>query len=136
MFKAIRNLVQQRSRDRHQGQPQVIEQDDSEEARSDPDVPPRLAEPELEGSSVLAGSGYKSNGSTPTKGTALSSSRTGPAMLFSMLSALAGISVDAFQPGVTIEFRTAPAQRGLQVTEVISVVRSTAAPPRSPRREV
>src|SRR5690242_10343855 len=49
-------------------------------------------------------------------------------------SALAGISVDALQPGVTIEFRTAPAQRGAQVTEVISVDSSTAAPPRPPRK--
>ena len=49
-------------------------------------------------------------------------------------SALAGISVDALQPGVTIEFRTAPAQRGVQVTEVMSVDSSTAAPPRSPRK--
>ena len=49
-------------------------------------------------------------------------------------SALAGISVDALQPGVTIEFRTAPAQRGPQVTEVISVDSSTAAPPRPPRK--
>jgi CspA family cold shock protein len=49
-------------------------------------------------------------------------------------SALAGISVDALQPGVTIEFRTAPAQRGVQVTEVISVDSSTAAPPRPPRK--
>src|SRR5260370_13020623 len=49
-------------------------------------------------------------------------------------SALAGIRVDALQPGVTIEFRTAPAQRGVQVTEVISVGSSTAAPPRPPRK--
>ena len=42
MFKAIRNLVRQRSRDGHQGQPQVIEEDDSREPRSDFDVPPRL----------------------------------------------------------------------------------------------
>jgi cold shock protein len=49
-------------------------------------------------------------------------------------SALAGISVEALQPGVTIEFRTAPARRGVQVTEVISVDSSTAAPPRPPRK--
>ena len=47
-------------------------------------------------------------------------------------SALAGISVDDLQSGVTIEFRTAPAQRGLQVTEVISVDSNTAAPPSPP----
>jgi hypothetical protein len=54
MFKAIRNLVRQRSNDGHQEQPQVIEEDDSRKAQSDPDVPPRLADPELEGSSGLA----------------------------------------------------------------------------------
>jgi cold shock protein len=53
---------------------------------------------------------------------------------FLHVSALAGISIGALQPGVTIEFRTAPAQRGVQVTEVISVDSSTAAPPR-PRRK-
>ena len=51
-------------------------------------------------------------------------------------SAVAGISIGALQPGVTIEFRTALAQRGLQVTEVISVDSSTAAPPRPPRKSV
>jgi hypothetical protein len=45
MFKAIRKLVRQRSRDGHQGQSQVIEEDDS---RSDSDVPPRVAEPQFE----------------------------------------------------------------------------------------
>src|SRR5271169_2707679 len=36
-------------------------------------------------------------------------------------SAVVGVSIGALQPGVTIEFRTAPAQRGLQVTEVIGI---------------
>jgi len=54
MFKAIRNLVRQRSRDGHQEQPPVILEDNSREGRSDPDVPPQLADPELEGSSGLA----------------------------------------------------------------------------------
>jgi cold shock protein len=49
-------------------------------------------------------------------------------------SAVVGVSIGALQPGVTIEFRTAPAQRGLQVTEVMSIDSSTAAPPRSPRK--
>jgi CspA family cold shock protein len=57
----------------------------------------------------------------------------GSADAFLHASALAGISV-ALQPGVTIEFRTAPAQRGVQVTEVISVDSSTAAPPRPARK--
>ena len=49
-------------------------------------------------------------------------------------SALAGIRIGSLQPGVTLEVRTAPAQRGLQVTEVISVDSSTAAPPRPARK--
>jgi hypothetical protein len=82
MFKAIRNLVLQRSRDGHQGQPQVTEEDDSREARSDSDVPPRLVEPELEGSSGLAVRAQV-KWFNPTKATASSSSRTGPATLSS-----------------------------------------------------
>jgi CspA family cold shock protein len=49
-------------------------------------------------------------------------------------SAVVGISIGALQPGVTIEFRTASAQRGVQVTEVISIDNSTAAPPRPSRK--
>jgi CspA family cold shock protein len=45
-------------------------------------------------------------------------------------SAVVGVSIGALQPGVTIEFRTAPAQRGLQVTEVIGIDSSTSRPPR------
>jgi CspA family cold shock protein len=44
------------------------------------------------------------------------------------------MSIGALQPGVMLEFRTAPAQRGLQVAEVISLDSSTAAPPRSARK--
>jgi cold shock protein len=36
-------------------------------------------------------------------------------------SAIEGMSIGALQPGVMLEFRTAPAQRGLQVAEVISL---------------
>ena len=69
----------------------------------------------------------------PTKGVRLRPAlgRSGDAFLHA--SAPTGISIDALQPGVTIEFRTAPAQRGPQLTEVISVDSSTAVPPRSPR---
>ena len=84
MFKAIRNLVRQRSRDGHQDQPQVIEEDNSREPRSDPDVPPELAEPQL-GEPPAPTVWGKVKWYMLLRGTASSSSRTGPATLFSML---------------------------------------------------
>ena len=133
MFKAIRNLVRQRSRDGLQDQPLVIEEDDSREPRSDSDVPPRLAEPDLEESSGLVVRGQV-KWFNPNKGYGFVQLSDGSGDAFLHASAVVGVSIGALQPGVTIEFRTAPAQRGLQVTEVISIDNSTAAPPRPSRK--
>ena len=84
MLEAIRKFVLERGRDPHQSRRLIVEENGSGHAPNNSDVPPGLAEPELEGSSGLAVRD-KSNGSTPPKGTASSSSRTGPATLFSML---------------------------------------------------
>jgi cold shock protein len=46
---------------------------------------------------------------------------------------LGRIGVNAVNPGETLEVRVSPGQRGPQVTEVISVDTSTAAPPRPSR---
>jgi CspA family cold shock protein len=48
-------------------------------------------------------------------------------------TALAGIGISALQPGETLALRVAPAERGLLVTEVLSVDSSTAVPPRLSR---
>jgi cold shock protein len=133
MFKAIRNLVRQRSRDGHQGRPQVIEEDDSREPRSDSDVPPRLAEPELEGSSGLAVRGQV-KWFNASKGYGFVQLSDGSGDVFIHVTALAGIGVSTLQPGETLELRVALGQRGPQVTEVISEDSSTAAPPRPPRK--
>jgi len=111
MFKAIRNLVRQRSRDGHQEQPQVIEEDDSREPRSDSDVPPRLAEPELEGSAGRAVRGQV-KWFNRNKGYGFVQLSDGSGDAFLHVTALAGIGVSTLQPGETLEFRTAPAQRG------------------------
>jgi CspA family cold shock protein len=132
MFKAIRNLVRQRSRDGHQDQPLVIEEDDSREPRSDSDVPPRLAEPELEGSSGRAVRGQV-KWFNPNKGYGFVQLSDGSGDAFLHVTALAGIGVSTLQPGETLELHVVLGQRGPQVTEVISVDSSTAAPPRSPR---
>jgi CspA family cold shock protein len=49
-------------------------------------------------------------------------------------TALASIGTRTLRPGDTLEMRVAPGQRTAQVTEVISVDSSTAAPPRPSRR--
>ena len=54
--------------------------------------------------------------------------------VFLHATALAGIGITNLQPGETLEFRIALGQRGPQVTEVVRVDRSTAAPSRPPRR--
>jgi CspA family cold shock protein len=100
---------------------------------SHPEVPPQLAEPQLgEPPAPTVWGKVKWYNAVKRYGFVELSDGSGDAFLHA--SALAGISVDALQPGVTIEFRTAPAQRGVQVTEVISVDSSTAAPPRPPRK--
>jgi cold shock protein len=49
-------------------------------------------------------------------------------------TALAGVRVTALRPGETLVVRVVSAERGLLVTEVLSVDSSTAVPPRSSRR--
>jgi CspA family cold shock protein len=48
-------------------------------------------------------------------------------------SALAGIGIRTLQSGATLELQVAPGQRGLEVTKVLSVDSSTAAPTRVSR---
>ena len=97
-------------------------------------VPPQLAEPQLgEPPAPTLWGKVKWYNALKRYGFVEFSDESGDAFLHA--SALAGISVDALQPGVTIEFRTAPAQRGVQVREVISVDSSTAAPPQTAPKE-
>ena len=106
---------------------------DNGESPKHSNVPPQLAETQLgEPPAPTVWGKVKWYNALKRYGFVELSDGSGDAFLHA--SALAGISVDALQPGVTIEFRTAPAQRGVQVTEVIGVDSSTAAPPR-PRRK-
>ena len=133
MLEAIRKFVLERGRDPHQSRRLIVEENGSGHAPNNSDVPPGPAEPELEGSSGLAVRGQV-KWFNPTKGYGFVQLSDGSGDAFLHASALAGISMDALQPGVTIEVRTAPGQRGIQVTEVISVDSSTAPPPRPPRK--
>jgi len=96
-------------------------------------VPPQLAEPQLgEPPAPTVWGKVKWYNALKRYGFVELSDGSGDAFLHA--SAVVGVSIGALQPGVTIEFRTAPAQRGLQVTEVMSIDNSTAAPPRPSRK--
>jgi CspA family cold shock protein len=149
MLKTITNFVVERRRLVRQRRRQVVgeaksdgaashrevvpqQEADNSDPLSHPEVPPQLAETQLgEPPAPTVWGKVKWYNAVKRYGFVELSDGSGDAFLHA--SALAGISLDALQPGVTIEFRTAPAQRGVQVTEVISVESSTAAPPRPPR---
>ena len=150
MLKTIRNFVVERRRLVRQRRQQIIGDADSHGAlrhsevapqqegdNSDPsrhsEILPQLAEPQLGEPSAPTVWG-KVKWFNPGKRYGFVELSDGSGDAFLHASALAGMSIGALQPGVTLEFRTAPAQRGLQVTEVIGIDSSTAAPPRSPRK--
>jgi cold shock protein len=132
MLKAIRDFVRQRSRHAQQTRPQVVEDDDTKDPRSDSEAPLQLAGPQLEVSPSLPVRGqvkwFNSN-----KGYGFVQLSDGSGDVFLHVTALERIGLGAVQTGETLEMRVALGQRGPQVTEVINVDSSTAAPPRPPR---
>jgi cold shock protein len=132
MLKAIRDFVRQRSRYAQQTRPQVVEDDDTKDPRSDSEAPRQLAGPQLEVSPSLPVRGqvkwFNSN-----KGYGFVQLSDGSGDVFLHVTALERIGLGAVQTGETLEMRVALGQRGPQVTEVINVDSSTAAPPRPPR---
>jgi CspA family cold shock protein len=66
----------------------------------------------------------------PDRGFGFVELKDGSGDAFLHASVLGRIGVEAVQPGETLEVRVSPGQRGPQVTEVLSVDSSTAAPPR------
>jgi CspA family cold shock protein len=150
MLKVIRNFVVERRRLVRQGRRQVIgeansdnaashpevvpqQEGDNSDPLSHPEVPPQLAETQL-GEPPAPTVWGKLKWFNPGKRYGFVELSDGSGDAFLHASAVVGVSIGALQPGVTIEFRTGPAQRGLQVTEVISIDSSTAAPPRPPRK--
>jgi cold shock protein len=121
MLRAIRKFVLERGRDLRQSRRPVVEEYGSGRAPSNSDVPPRLAEPELEGSSGLAIRGQV-KWFNLDKGYGFVQLSDGSGDAFLHATALAGIGVSTLQPGETLELRVALGQRGPQVTEVISIV--------------
>jgi CspA family cold shock protein len=150
MLKAITNFVVERRRLVRQRRRQVIgeansdgaaghrevvpqQEADNSDPLSHPEVRPQLAETQL-GEPPAPTVWGKLKWFNPGKRYGFVELSDGSGDAFLHASAVVGAGIGALQPGVTIEFRTAPAQRGLQVTEVISIDSSTAAPPRPPRK--
>jgi CspA family cold shock protein len=132
MFKTITKFVLQRGKRVQQPQPQVVGENDPREPASATEDLTQPAEPQLDEPSsepVLA----KVKWYNPDKHYGFVELTEGSGDAFLHATALAGIGINALQPGETLELRVAPGQRGLAVTEVISVDSSTAAPPRPSR---
>ena len=135
MFEAIRKFVLERGKDLRQSRRPVAEEDGAGHVQSNSEASPRVAEPELEGPSGLAVRGQV-KWFNPNKGYGFVQLSDGSGDAFLHVTALAGIGISALQPGETLELHLALGQRGPQVTEVISVDSSTAAPPRPPRKSL
>jgi CspA family cold shock protein len=133
MLKTITTFVLQRRRQVRQHRQQVIEEGESGDPSSRSEVPSQLAEPQLDEPSAPTVRG-KVKWYNPGKRYGFVELSDGSGDAFLHETALAGISIGSLRPGVTLEFRIVPGQRGRQVTEVISVDSSTAAPPRTPRQ--
>jgi cold shock protein len=136
MLKAIGKFVIRRSRAVYQRRPQIGE-DDRALNRSDSEVAlqpaePQLTQPELAEPTVPSVSG-KVKWYSPDKRFGFVELSDGSGDAFLHATSLSGIGISTLQPGETLELRVAPGQRGPQVTEIISVDRSTATPSR-PRK--
>jgi CspA family cold shock protein len=132
MLKSITKFVLQRRRRVQQVPHQVVEEDDTRDAASASEDLTQPAEPQLDEPSsqpVLA----KVKWYNPDKRYGFVELSDGSGDDFLHATALAGIGISALQPGETLALRVAPAERGLLVTEVLSVDSSTAVQPRLSR---
>ena len=134
MLRTLGKLVLKRNRDAREGPGGLIEEDGPTGQSNNSDDALQSAGQELEQPSGPPVRGMV-KWFSPIKGYGFVVLSHGSGDAFLHASALAGIGITNLQPGETLEFRVTLGQRGPQVTEVISVDRSTAAPAR-PRREL
>ena len=132
MLKRITKFVLERRKTVQKPRPQVVENHDTTDPASVSESPTQAAEPQLdEPSSQLVWAKVKWYNPDKRYGFVVLSDGSGDAFLHA--SALAGIGISTLQSGATLELQVAPGQRGLEVTRVLSVDSSTAAPPRVSR---
>ena len=135
MLKTITKFLVERRKTVQKPQQQVVEGDDTRDPTSGFEDLTQATEPQLDELSSQPVWG-KVKWYNPDKryGFVVLSDGSGDAFLHA--SALTGIGVSTLQPGETLALLVAPSERGLLVTEVISVDSSTAAPSRPSRTRV
>ena len=135
MLKRITKFVLERRKTVQQPQQQVVENDNTTDPTSVSESPTQAAEPQLdEPSSQPVWAKVKWYNPDKRYGFVVLSDGSGDAFLHA--SALAGIGISTLQPGETLALRVSPGERGLLVTEVISVDSSTATPSRPSRTRI
>jgi cold shock protein len=134
MLKAIRKLVLERRRDPDRRKGQVVEADHPEAVGSVYEGHADVAEPPHEESAAAQPVLGKVKWYDPNKHYGFVELSDGSGDAFLHATALVRLGIFTLRSGETLEFRVALGQRGPQVTEVISVDSSTAAPPRPSRR--
>src|SRR5215469_10043056 len=133
MLKTIRNFVVERRRDIHRRSRLSVAEDDTREPSDASEIPQQPAEPQLDEPPAPTVWG-KVKWYNPLKRYGFVELSDGSGAAFLHATALADIDSGTLQPGVRLEFRLAPGQRGPQVTEILSVDTSTAAPSRPLRK--
>src|SRR5262252_9509922 len=128
MLKRITKFVLERRKTVQKPQQQVVENDDMTDPTSTSE--PQPDEP----SSQPVWAKVKWYNPDKRYGFVVLSDGSGDAFLHA--SALAGIGMSTLQPGETLALRVSPGERGLLVTEVISVDSSTATPSRPSRTRI
>ena len=132
MLKRFTKFVLQRRGLTQQPPGQVVEGDHTTDPAKGSESRTQPAEPQLDEPASPPVSG-KVKWYNPAKHYGFVELADGTGDAFLHTTALAAIGIITLQPGETLELRVAPGQRGLTVTEVISVDSSTAAPPRVSR---
>ena len=134
-WEVIRKFVLERGRDFLQKRLPVVEEDSSNPSPSSSSVSVQSDGPQIDEPVDLPVRG-KVKWFNPNKRYGFVELSGGSGDAFLHATVLGRVGISAIQPGVTLELRVAPGERSLQVTEIISVDSSTAAPSRSPRANI
>jgi cold shock protein len=134
-WEVIRKFVLERGRDFLQKRQPVVEEDSSNPSPSSSSVSVQSDGPQIDEPVDLPVRG-KVKWFNPNKRYGFVELSGGSGDAFLHATVLGRVGISAIQPGVTLELRVAPGERSLQVTEIISVDSSTAAPSRSPRANI
>ena len=131
----ITKFVLERRKTVQQSRQQVVEDDDARDSTNASNDLAQPAEPQFdEPSSQPVSAKVKWYNPDKRYGFVVLLDGSGDAFLHA--SALAGIGMSTLQPGETLALRVSPGERGLLVTEVISVDSSTATPSRPSRTRI